>query len=77
MSREQMTVFLQQHWNWVTLILGIILLIGAILNWNWLCNPVGKPDSHRYGQNFRRMIFSLLGVLLMIVSIWRIATALQ
>ena len=36
MNSEQITVFLQEHWNWVTLIIGAVLLIGAIMNWNWL-----------------------------------------
>ena len=38
MNSEQITVFLQEHWNWVTLIIGAVLLIGAIMNWNWLCH---------------------------------------
>ena len=49
MNSEQITAFLQEHWNWVTLVIGAVLLIGAIMNWNWLCDPTGKPDSHRYG----------------------------
>ena len=39
MNGEQITAFLQEHWNWVTLIIGAVLLIGAIMNWNWLCDP--------------------------------------
>ena len=52
MNSEQITAFLQEHWSWVTLIIGAVLLIGAIMNWNWLCDPTGKPDSHRYGLDF-------------------------
>ena len=70
MSSEQITAFLQDHWGWVTLIIGVVLLTGAILNWNWLCDPTGKPDSHHYGRGSRRVIFFLLGILLTIVSIW-------
>ena len=33
MDSEQIT-FLQEHWNWVTLIIGAVLLSGAIMNWN-------------------------------------------
>ena len=54
-------------------IIGVVLLIGAIMNWNWLCDPTGKPDSHRYGRGSRRVIFFLLGVLLIVVSIWDFA----
>ena len=69
MNSEQITAFLQEHWNWVTLIIGVVLLIGAIMNWNWLCDPTGKPDSHRYGRGSRRAIFFLLGGLLIVSSI--------
>ena len=66
MNSEQITAFLQEHWNLVTLIIGAILLIGAIMNWNWLCDPTGKPDSHRYGRGSRRGILFLLGIVLVL-----------
>ena len=69
MNSEQITAFLQKHWNWVTLIIGAVLLIGANMNWNWLCAPTGKPDSHRYGRGSRWVIFFLLGIILIVVSI--------
>ena len=69
MNVEKITAFLQKNHNAVTLIIGIVLLIGAIMNWNWLCDPTGKPDSHRYGRGSRRVIFFLLGIVLIVVSI--------
>ena len=78
MCSEQITAFLQEHWNLVTLIFGAVLLIGAmgvlvmigtVRNWNWLCDPTGKPDSHRYGRGSRRGIFFLLGIVLIVTSI--------
>ena len=69
MNSEQITAFFQEKHNAVTLIIGIVLLIGAIMNWNWLCDPTGKPDSHRYGRGSRRVIFFLLGIVLIVVSI--------
>ena len=69
MCSEQITAFLQEHWNLVTLIFGAVLLIGAIMNWNWLCDPTGNPDSHRYGSGSRRGIFFLLGIVLIVTSI--------
>ena len=68
MNAEKITAFLQRNHNAVTLIIGIVLLIGAIMNWNWLCDPTGKPDSHRYGRGSRRVIFFLLGIVLVVVS---------
>ena len=77
MNSEQITAFLQEHWNWVTLVIGAVLLIGAIMNWNWLCDPTGAPRSHRYGRGSRRAIFFLLGAALVAAGIWGFALALK
>lgn len=77
MNSEQITAFLQEHWYIASVIIGVVILIGAIRNWNWLCDPTGKPDSHRYGRGSRRVIFFLLGVLLIVVSIWGFVLELQ
>jgi len=77
MHSEQITAFLQEHWYLASVIIGVVILIGAIRNWNWLCDPTGKPDSHRYGRGSRRVIFFLLGVLLIVVSIWGFVLKLQ
>ena len=77
MNSEQITAFLQEHWYLASVIIGVVILIGAIRNWNWLCDPTGKPDSHRYGRGSRRVIFFLLGVLLIVVSIWEFVLKLQ
>ena len=77
MNSEQITAFLQEHWYIASVIIGVVILIGAIRNWNWLCDPTGKSDSHRYGRGSRRVIFFLLGVLLIVVSIWGFVLKLQ
>lgn len=77
MNSEQITAFLQEHWYIASVLIGVVILIGAIRNWNWLCDPTGKPDSHRYGRGSRRVIFFLLGVLLIVVSIWGFVLKLQ
>ena len=77
MNSEQITAFLQEHWYLASVIIGVVILIGAIRNWNWLCDPTGKPDSHRYGRGSRRVIFFLLGVLLIVGSIWGFVLKLQ
>ena len=69
MNSEQITAFLQEHWYIASVIIGAVILIGAIRNWNWLCDPTGKPDSHRYGRGSRRVIFFLLGIVLIVTSI--------
>ena len=58
MGTEQITSFLQEHWYLVALAVGVVMLIGAIINWSWLCAPVGKPNSHRYGRSSRRALLA-------------------
>ena len=77
MNSEQITAFLQEHWYFVTLAAGVVFLMGAIRNWNWLCDPTGKPDSHRYGRGSRRVIFFLLGIVLIVTSIWSLVPAIK
>ena len=48
---------------------GWLNSVGSIRNWNWMCDPTGKPYSHRYGRGSRRVIFFLLGLVLIVVSI--------
>lgn len=69
MNSEQITAFLQEHWYIASVLIGAVILIGAIRNWNWLCDPTGKPDSHRYGRGSRRVIFFLLGIVLIVAGI--------
>ena len=40
------------------------------MNWNWLCDPHRTPYSNRFGRGSRRVIFFLLGAVLIAVSIW-------
>ena len=70
MNSEQITAFLQARWEWVTLIMGIVSVAGSILNWNWRCDPTGTRDAHRHSRGYRRVVFFLLGGLLIVVSIW-------
>ena len=47
MNSEQITAFLQEHWYIASVLIGAVILIGAIRNWNWLCDPTGTRDAHR------------------------------
>ena len=70
MNSEQITVFLQEHWYIASVLIGAVILIGATRNWNWLCDPTGARDAHRHSRGYRRVVFFLLGVLLIVVSIY-------
>ena len=62
MNSEQITAFLQEHWYIASVLIGAVILIGAIRNWNWLCDPTGTRDAHRHSRGYRRVVFFLLGV---------------
>ena len=68
MNSEQITAFLQEYWYIASVLIGVVILIGAIRNWNWLCDPTGTRDAHRHSRGYRRVVFFLLGVLLIVVS---------
>ena len=76
-ERRTVTAFLQEHWEWVTLIMGIVSVAGSIRNWNWMCDPTGKPYSHRYGRGSAGVIFFLLGLVLIVTSIWSLVPAIK
>lgn len=77
MGGEKITAFLQAHWWLVMLTAGIVLVVRAVQNWNWLCGLTGAPNAQRYGRGSRRGIFFLLGVALIIISIWSLVLALR
>ena len=70
MNWEQATAVVREHWYLAPVPMGAAILIGAIRNWNWLCDPTGTRDAHRHSRGYRRVVFFLLGVLLIVVSIW-------
>ena len=47
------------------------------MKWNWMCDPTGKPDSPRDGRGPRRVIFFLLGIVLIVVSIWSLVLGMK
>jgi len=51
MNSEQITAFLQEHWYIASVLIGAVILIGAIRNWNWLCDPTGTRDAHRHNRD--------------------------
>ena len=77
MDHEKIMTFLQDHWHIASVFIGAVILIGAIRNWNWLCDPTGTRDAYRHSRGYRRVVFFLLGVLLSVVSIWEFVLKLK
>ena len=70
MDHEKIMTFLQDHWYIASVFIGAVILIGAIRNWNWLCDPNGTRDAYRHSRGYRRVVFFLLGVLLVVGGLW-------
>lgn len=61
---EKITAFAAEYREYITLLIGIVLVVGAVKDWNWLCSPVGKPDGHLLSRGMYRLIFGALGLIL-------------
>lgn len=63
------TSFLHKHWFLVIGVIGMVICLGAILNWNWLCDQRSKPYAQYYSRGTRRFVILLLGLVLIAVSV--------
>lgn len=61
---KALTDFITEYRDYITLFTGIVLAVGAVKNWNWLCNLVGKPDAQLLSRGMYRLIFGALGLIL-------------
>lgn len=61
---KALTDFITEYRDYITLFTGIVLAVGAVKNWKWLCNPVGKPDAQLLSRSMYRLIFGALGLIL-------------
>ena len=60
-----------EHWSLVFLAVGVFLLLGAIMNWNWLCDPKGTRSAYSiFGRTGWRIAFGIVGAVLIIVGVW-------
>lgn len=66
---KALTDFITEYCDYITLFTGIVLVVGAVKNWNWLCNPVGKPDAQLLSRGMYRLIFGALGLILIVCSL--------
>ena len=77
MDHEKIMTFLQDHWYIASVFIGAVILIGAIRNWNWLCDPTGTRDAYRHSRGYRRGGLLRRGGVLIVVSIWEFVLKLK
>ena len=64
MDADAISLFLGENRGVVCITAGALFAAGAARNWNWLCDPAGKPYAHLLGRTGRRIFFFAAGCLL-------------
>ena len=54
----------------IWILFGGLLIVGSIRNWDWLCDPTGKPHAPLMTRGMRRFSFFCLGFVLCVCGIW-------
>ena len=49
---------------------GILLVVGSVRDWDWLCDPTGKPHAPLMTRGMLRIAFFFLGIVLSLCGIW-------
>ena len=59
------------EWNDVIChLFGNLCILGAIRDWDWLCDPTGKPHAPLLPRGLLRAVFLMLGTILVVCSVW-------
>ena len=70
MNAEGIILFLQSRWEIIQIVIGVLCVIGAVRDWDWLCDPAGTRQAQSmFGRGGRRLIFGLGGGLLIVLGI--------
>lgn len=67
---EFITQLFKDYNDLIWLLFGCISVIGSAKNWNWLCDPTGKPHAPLLTRGLLRFIFFCLGLLLIGCSLY-------
>ena len=70
MNAEGIILFLQSRWEIIQIVIGVVCVIGAVRDWDWLCDPAGTRQAQSmFGRSGRRLIFGLCGGLLIVLGV--------
>lgn len=61
---------MQEYSDFFWILFGAILLAGSIKNWDWLCDPVGKPHFPLVTRGILRFIFFWCGLILIFCGVY-------
>lgn len=68
MDEAKLSAFIAEYDDYITILIGLVLIAGSVKNWDWLCVPTGKPDAHLLSRGMYRLIFGALGLILIVCS---------
>lgn len=70
MKTEAIQLWIQEHWELVLLAAGALCLLGAVGNWDWLCDPAGTRDAQSpFGRGGRRLAIGTLGAAMVVIGL--------
>lgn len=65
--------FWKKVWPIMLGLIGLLLIIGVVLDWDWLCDPLYTRSMNSiFGRTGRRILFGLLGSIMVLVSVLRL-----
>ena len=70
---ERLGSWKMSKWDIVAAAFGLLLIVGSVRNWNWLCDPTGAPYAYLFGRGARRVIFLLLDLVMIIDTLRTLA----
>ena len=47
---ERLGSWKMSKWDIVAAAFGLLLIVGSVRNWNWLCDPTGAPYAYLFGR---------------------------
>lgn len=68
MDEAKLSAFIAEYDDYITILIGLVLIAGSVKNWDWLCDPTSKPDAHLLSRGMYRLIFGALGLILIVCS---------
>ena len=68
MDEAKLSAFIAEYDDYITILIGLVLIAGSVKNWDWLCDPTGKPGAHLLSRGMYRLIFGALGLILIVCS---------
>jgi len=74
---EQIINYGKEHYYWVMMAGGLLILIGAIRNWTWVVEPTKDDESNGFkyfiiyvfGVEAYRILMGLCGIILIVLGI--------